>query len=158
MRPGSYLAAALLVTASLGAQEQEKKISKKELPAPVLAAFKKAYPKASIKGLNEEKKDGKTYFEIESKDGKLERDLLYLADGSVVEIEESVAVADLPAAVKGAVEAKYPKANMAKAEKVTKGTDVTYSVKVKTDKGKVTLDVDASGKILKEEKAGGKKK
>jgi len=157
MKLASSLATALLVAASLGAQEQEKKISKKELPAPVLEAFQKAYPKANIKGLNEEMKDGKTYFEIESKEGKMERDLLYLADGSVVEIEESVTVADLPAAVKGAVEAKYPKAKMAKAEKVTKGADISYSVKVKTGKGKATLNVDASGKILKEEKPGGKK-
>ena len=158
MRLASCLATALLLTVSLGAQEQEKKISKKELPAPVLEAFQKTYPKASIKGLAEEKKDGKTYFEIESKEGKMERDLLYLADGSVVEIEESVTVADLPGAVKDAVVAKYPKAKIAKVEKVTKGTDVSYSMKVKADNGKVTLDMDPSGKILKEEKAGGKKR
>ncbi len=149
---------ALLLTMTLGAQEQEKKLTKKELPAAVLSAFQKTYPKANIKGIAEEKKDGKTYFEIESIDGKISRDLLYLADGSVAEIEESMAVAELPEAVKTSVDAKYPKAKIAKAEKVIKGKDVSYSVGLKTEKGKVTLDMDASGKVLKEEKAAEKSK
>ena len=36
---------------------------------------------------------------------------------------------------------------------MTKGKDVSYSVGLKTGKGKVTLDMDASGKVIKEEKA-----
>jgi hypothetical protein len=93
------LLSALLLTMTLGAQDQEKKLTKKELPSAVLSAFQKSYPKASIKGIAEEKKEGKTYYEIESLDGKTSRDLLYLADGSVAEIEESMATADLPGAV-----------------------------------------------------------
>jgi hypothetical protein len=152
------LLSALLLTMTLGAQDQEKKLTKKELPSAVLSAFQKSYPKASIKGIAEEKKEGKTYYEIESLDGKTSRDLLYLADGSVAEIEESMATADLPGAVKTTVEAKFPKAKLAKAEKVTKGTEVSYSVVVKTPKGNVTLDVDTTGKVLKEEMPKGKVK
>lgn len=69
-----------------------------------------------------------------------------------------MATADLPGAVKTTVEAKFPKAKLAKAEKVTKGTEVSYSVVVKTPKGNVTLDVDTTGKVLKEEMPKGKVK
>lgn len=152
------LLSALAASSWLGAQEQERKISKKELPAPVLAAFQKAYPMATIKGLNEEKKEGKTYFEIESIDGKIERDLLYLADGSVAEIEESIETADLPPAVRAAVEAEYPKAKFGKAEKVTQGTSVHYDVKVRTHNGVFQVEASDSGKILKADKCEPKKK
>lgn len=148
----------LFLSLGLAAQEQEKKITKKELPAPVLAAFQKAYPKAAIKGINEEKKDGKTYFEIESKDGKVQRDLLYLADGSVAEIEESMEVADLPQAVKAAVEGKFPKSKIEEVEKVTQGASVHFSMKVKTAQGAYQVEADQTGKILKEEKLEHKKK
>lgn len=148
----------LILTMALGAKEQEKKLTRKELPAAVLSAFQKTYPKAHIKGIAEEKKDGKTYFEIESLDGKTERDLLYLADGSVAEIEESMAVADLPEAVKASLEANYPKAKLLEVEKVTKGSEVSYGLDLRSAKGRVTIDMDASGRILKEESPEGKKK
>lgn len=149
---------ALLLAATLGAQEQEKKLTKRELPAAVLSAFQKSYPKAGIKGIAEEKKEGKTYYEIESLDGKVSRDLLYNADGSVAEIEESMAVVNLPEAVKSSVEARFPKAEITKAEKVTKGAALSYSLALRTAKGKLGLELDAAGKILKEEKPEGKGK
>jgi len=58
----------------------------KILPAAVLDAFKTAYPKAVIKGTSKETEKGVTYYEIESVDGKLNRDLLYTADGKAAEI------------------------------------------------------------------------
>lgn len=148
----------LLLTATLGAQEQEKKLTKKELPSAVLSAFQKSYPKAGIKGIAEEKKEGKTYYEIESLDGKISRDLLYHADGSVAEIEETMNAADLPEAVKSSIDAKFPKAKIAKVEKVIKGTALSFSVTVKSAKEKVALDMDAAGQVLREEKLKGKEK
>ncbi len=150
------ICSALFLTLALGAQAQEKKLAKKDIPPPVLAAFQKAYPKAILKSVAEEKKDGKTTYEIESLDGKTGRDLHYLADGTVVEIEETIAIAEIPEAVKNAVTGKYPKGKIAKAEKVTKGSSVSYDIEIKTGKGMVSMDVDASGKVLKEEKGKGK--
>ncbi len=149
---------ALLLTLTLGAQEKEKKITKKEVPPAVLSAFQKSYPKATIKGIAEERKDGKIYYEIESLDGKTSRDLLYQADGSVAEIEEGMAFADLPEAIKTTVNSKYPKAKITEVEKVLKGTDVSYGVALKSAKGKVELSLDASGKVLQEKAPGTKKK
>jgi hypothetical protein len=128
----------------------EKKIAKKGLPAPVLAAFRKAYPKATIKGASIEVEEGKTYYEIESLDGKVKRDLLYLADGTVAEIEENVAPDDLPPPVKAAVIDKYPKGNIEKSEKVTRGAVVVYDVVVKSGKTTVEMSIDPTGKVTRE--------
>jgi len=137
---------------SLSAFTQEKKISKKDLPQAVLAAFEKAYPKATIKGLSQEVENGKTYYEIESIDGKTTRDLLYLSDGSVTEIEEGLSVAELPPPVKAALLKEYPKGKVVKAEKTTKGTTVTFEMKVSSGKTNAELVVDPSGKVVKNEK------
>ena len=149
---------ALFLTLAAGAQAQEKKLSKKDIPAPVLAAFHKAYPKATIRAAAEEKKDGKITFEIESLDGKTARDLQYEADGTVVEIEETIAITEIPEAAKAAVTGKHPKGKIVKAEKVTKGSEVSYDIEIKTRKGKVSMDMDASGKVLKESKEKDKEK
>jgi hypothetical protein len=135
----------------------ETKISKKNLPAAVLSAFEKAYPKAVIKGLAMEKEDGKTFYEIESVDGKLSRDILYLADGTVSEIEEGVAPVDLPAIVKAAVVKEHPKGKIVKSEKTMHGSEVTFELHVKSGKAAFEVVVAPDGKIIKNQKAGSAK-
>jgi hypothetical protein len=132
----------------------EKKITKKELPGEVLSAFQKAYPKATIKGLSKEEENGKTYYEIESLDGKTARDISYLADGKVAEIEEAVATSALPAAVKATVGKEYPKGKIVKSEKTTRESTVEYEIHVTVGKDKHELVVDPSGKVVKHEKEG----
>jgi len=138
------------------AEAGEKKIAQKDLPAPVLTAFQKAYPKATIKGASTEVEEGKTYYEIESLDGKVKRDLLYLSDGTIAEIEETVAAADLPKAVSAAVTGKYPKGKIEKSEKVTHGAVVAYEVVVKSGETTVEMSFNPEGKLLKESKDAGK--
>ena len=100
------------------------------LPAPILAAFKAAYPHAILKAAAEENEDGKVVWEVESTEGGLGRDLLYTPDGSVVEIEEEVKSAQLPAPVAAAVKAQYPAARIVKGERVTRGATVTYELQL----------------------------
>lgn len=146
------LCAVLSLLLVLTVVAQEKKISKKDVPATVIAAFEKAYPKATVKGCAMEVENGTTYYEIESIDGKTKRDLLYLPDGTVAEIEQGVAVADLPAAVRAAINKEYPKGKIEKAEKTTKGSAVTYEMKIVSGKSRVEFVVDPAGKIVKKEK------
>ena len=69
-----------------------------QLPAPVTAAFKKAYPSATIRGTAKETENGKTVYEVESVENGKARDFMYAADGAVLEIEEELNPADLPGA------------------------------------------------------------
>jgi len=112
-------------------QEATKAGTKVQLPAPVATAFKKAYPDAVINASSKETENGKTVYEIESVDKGLNRDLLYAADGTVLECEEQIKEADIPAPVMAALKQIYPKATITKAERTTKGPVLQYDLALK---------------------------
>lgn len=115
------------------------------LPAPILAAFKAAYPHATLEAAAEEKEHGKVVWEVESTDNGLGRDLIYAPDGSVVEIEEEVPSAQLPAPVTATVKAQYPAARIVKGEKVTRGATVSYELQL-TGAAKKSVALTPEGK------------
>jgi hypothetical protein len=100
--------------------------AKVELPAAVASAFKKAYPDAVINASSTETEDAKTIYEIESVDKGMNRDLLYAADGTVLECEEQIEEADVPAPVMAAMKKAYPQATITKVERTTKGKTLQY--------------------------------
>ena len=134
---------------SLSAAAQEQKVVAKDVPAAVIKAFKAAYPNATIRGYAKEKENGKLYYEIESLDGSTARDLLYNPDGTLAETEETIAASDLPAAAQQALQKQYPKAVVSKAEKTTAGEKITYEVSARQGKRRISMEFDASGKVLK---------
>ena len=151
--PMSFVICAAMLCAIVGVAG-EKKITRKDLPREVLSAFQKAYPKATIKGLSREEENGKTYYEIESLDGETGRDISYLADGKVAEIEETIATSPLPPEVKATMSKEYPKGRIVKAEKNVHDSTVEYEIHVAVGKHKHELVVDPAGKIVKHEKEG----
>jgi hypothetical protein len=141
---------AVLLFTAVGLFAEEVEIKTKDLPAAVLTAFKQAYPNAAIKGASKEEENGQIIYEIESKDGRQFRDLLYAADGKVLEVEEVVNFDQLPAAVQQAIKAKYPKAKIEKAGKAVKGSVVNFEVKLESGEEDVTMVLEADGKIKSE--------
>ena len=118
------------------------------LPPAVTAAFAKAYPKAAIDQWGAEQRDGQPVFEIESHEGTQKRDLLYTANGQLIEYEEAVTIAELPAAVRQAVSKAYPRATLQKAERVVRGDVIEYEVLIKGATIKEVV-LSAGGAILK---------
>jgi hypothetical protein len=119
------------------------KPAKNALPPAVEAAFKKAYPNATIKNVSKEKEDGVEQYEIESIDGGLSRDLNYKPDGTLISYEEQIAASAVPEAVVNAIKAKYPKATFSTTEKLFKDGTVTYEIGLKGAKvNEVTLTAD----------------
>lgn len=136
--------------AAAKAEESEMSVAKKDVPAPVLAAFAKAYPKATVKGYAKETEKGQTSYEVESMEGPLHRDVSYAADGKLLLVEESIELKDVPAAVQQALEKMYPKAKVNIAEKVMDGASVAYEFHVTTPQGKkAEVKFDAAGKEVK---------
>ena len=117
----------LSLYASLGFA-QERKIARNKVPAAVMKAFQTAYPHATIRGTNEEMKQGVAFYEIESKDGTTKRDLLYSADGALTELEEIIPLADAPEGVKNAIKSTYPNAKVKSVEKNVQGPVVHFEV------------------------------
>ena len=147
----------LATAAGAPSAKKEKKLDQKDLPAAVKAAFQKAYPNDSVSGAGKETKDSVVYYEIESKSGATDRSILYLSDGTVSEIEEGIAVSALPVAVSAGIAKHSPKGKIEKAERVTRGANVEYEVKIVAGKGKTELVLDSAGTVLKTERASGKK-
>lgn len=135
-------------------EEEEKEEAKpaavdlKILPPAVLNAFQAAYPHAVIKGASKETEKGVTYYEVESVDGKMNRDLLYTADGKAVEIEEAVAPGSLPAAVTQALARAYPGYKILKAEDLVKGSQKYFELQIQVKDKKIGVTIDPTGKIL----------
>ncbi len=125
----------------------EKKIERKDVPSAVTAAFAKAYPKATIRGYSAEKEGGKLFYEVESVEGKMSRDVLFSPNGSVVEVEESIAPTALPKDAQNMLREKHPKATIRKAERVTRGKTVEYEVSVMEGKKKLSFVFDSTGKL-----------
>lgn len=149
---GLFVVMSLCLAFVIGTQAShggEKKISRKQIPAAVLKTFESAYPNAKIKGQSVETEKGVKYYEIESTEGTMNRDLLYTADGKVTEIEESMDLKALPADMKSALEKKYPKGKILKVEKVTLDTAVAYEAHVKVGKKTVEVKFNGAMKVIK---------
>jgi hypothetical protein len=87
----------LLVFVACGwGKAKEKKLSTNDLPKAVLVSFQKSYPAAKIKSASTETARKVAYFEIESVDGVMHRDIRCTADGTVAEIERSTVLTDAP--------------------------------------------------------------
>ncbi len=128
---------------------QAKAVDLKILPPAVLQAFKTSYPNAVITGASKETEKGVTLYEVESIDGKLNRDLLYTADGKATEIEESIAPENLPAPVIQTLAKEYPGAKVLKAEILTKDGTKVFELSLQVKDKKMEVTIDPQGKIAK---------
>ena len=110
------------------------KPSKVVLPAAVEAAFKKAYPNATIKNVMKEKLKGKDVYEVESIDSGKPRDITYYPDGVIAVLEDTITVAEVPAAVVAAIKKDHPKATVTRYEKVIEDGVTKYKISLKGGK------------------------
>jgi len=134
---------------SLLAQEQEKKIKRSELPPAVEKAVVANMQGATIRGFNQEKENGQTYYEAELLVNGHSKDILMDKDGAVVEVEEQVDFASLPAEVQSGLQANAGTGKLGKVESITKhGKLVAYEAKVTTNGKRSEIQVSSDGKPL----------
>ena len=144
------VALALAASARLAAQERHPDAQKRaeaaeaehtipgtRVPAVVRDAFRHAYPTAHATKYSTEVENGKTVYEVESRDGDVHRDLLISAEGTILEVETQVALADLPPPVRTAATANG--AHVTRAEQVVAGHDTTYEFKIQGRRGELKL-------------------
>lgn len=68
--------------------ETETEITAKDLPEKVASAFKAAYPKAKIKGVEKVETPKISFYEIEYKKGLKKREAFFDKDGNVLENDD----------------------------------------------------------------------
>ena len=139
-------ALAVFLAGATSVPTQEREISCDKVPGPVRAAFERAYPEAAIKGCAEEVEEGKTVYEIESVEGGTGRAVLFHADGTLIVVEETVAVGNVPEPVQQAVHKRYPDGVITLAEKVMRDATVLYEFRVKDGDSFEEIVFDGSGK------------
>lgn len=143
------LAWAVMLAATAPAWGQEKRIPRADLPPAVDSAVAALAPGAAIRGFAEEREDGRTYYEVELLVRGHRKDVLMDASGTVVEVEEQVALDSLPAAVRAALAAQARPGRIAKVETLTKrGRLVAYEAQVVTAGKRREIQVGPDGKPL----------
>jgi hypothetical protein len=133
-------------------QAQEKKIKRADLPAAVEKTVAEQSKGATIKGFATEVEDGKKIYEAEMTVNGHGKDISMDEKGNIIEIEEEVAIASLPPAVKEGLIKAAGKGTIEKVESLTKkGKIVAYEAAVKTGTKKSEVQVGPDGKKLDHE-------
>ncbi len=132
---------------------QEKKIKRSDLPPAVEKTVAAQSAGATIREFSTEKENGQTLYEVEMTVNGHSKDISMTADGSIVEIEEQVAMDSLSPEVKAGLQAKADKGKILKVESLTKkGKLLAYEAKVETNGKKSEIQVGPDGKPLDHEK------
>jgi hypothetical protein len=133
-------------------QEQEKKIQRSDLPPAVEKTVVEQSKGATIKGFSQEVENAQTFYEAELMVNGHRKDVLMDANGSVVEVEESVSMESLPSAVRTSLQAKAGDGKIVKVESLTKkGQLVAYEAKVMSNGKKSEIQIGPDGKSLDHE-------
>ncbi|HEU4437146.1 MAG TPA: hypothetical protein VFR89_06745 [candidate division Zixibacteria bacterium] len=125
-----------------------KRLNKDAVPCVVHTDFNSAYPGAKVKGYSQVDIDGRTYYQMESRDGRTPRYIIYREDGSIFETREVVKVKSMPANVWHAVSRDYPRNTMNWGERVTRGSVVRYNVIVRDGSKRTHMWLDNTGNFL----------
>jgi hypothetical protein len=134
------------------ASAQEKKIKRSDLPPAVEKTVAEQSKGATIRGFSTEQEKGQTLYEVEMTVSGHSKDVSMTADGTIVEVEEQVAMDSLSAEVKAGLQAKAGAGKILKVESLTKkGTLVAYEAQVERNGKKSEVQDGPDGKPLDHE-------
>jgi hypothetical protein len=130
----------------------EKKIQRTDLPPAVEKTVVEESQGARIRGFNRETENGAAYYEVELIVDGHSKDVLMDKDGKVVEVEEQVAITELPSAVRDGLQAKAGKGRLTKIESIRKHDRlVAYEAQVLNGAKHLEVQVGPDGKPLDHE-------
>jgi len=150
MRIIALLSAAAALSTAVAA---EKKVKMEDLPAAVRQSAQEQLkaPNTVLGGISAETEKGKTFYELETKVSGRSRDLLLDSAGKVVEIEEEVDLAKIPAPARAAIQKKAGKASITMVESLTKSAGVeAFEAHIKKGARDVEYAVTPEGKPYKD--------
>src|SRR6202163_1065885 len=112
-RFAGYGFAALLLAGSAVA---ESKVKVENLPPAVQKTVKEQTQDAKLVGLSKEKEGGKTVYELETLVNGKSRDLMIDSAGTILSVEDEVALDSIPEAAKKAIQEKVAAGKITKVE------------------------------------------
>ncbi|HEV3166824.1 MAG TPA: hypothetical protein VGZ22_22545 [Isosphaeraceae bacterium] len=96
-----------------------------KLPDPVKKTFRAQFPKAEIEKLDVDKENGVTVYDLEFKDGEVEKEADIAADGTMLEFTIVIAAKDVPAAAMKPIRNAAAGATMGRIERI----EISYETK-----------------------------
>lgn len=130
----------------------EKKIPRSALPPAVEKTVQVQAEGAQIKGISSETEDGVFQYEIEMTVNGHGKDVAIAKDGTLLEVEEEVAMKTLPTVVQTALAAKAGAAKITKVESLTKKNKlVAYEAATLRGTKKGEIQVGPNGEKLARE-------
>jgi len=140
--------AAVLTIAMQQEPEQEQRVTRRDLPAAIVQTVDAQARGATIRGFSKEKERGQTFYEVELRVNGHSRDILMDTTGAVVEVEEQVDIATLPAPVRAGLIAAAGSGKLRSVESVTRGRQTAYEGHVNTNGKWSEIQVGPDGKPL----------
>jgi uncharacterized membrane protein YkoI len=134
---------------TLTAFAAETAVKMKDLPPAVQKTVAEQTKGAQIKGISKEVEKGKTTYEVETMLNGKSRDLTFDAAGTLVSVEEAVALDTIPAAAKASIEKLAVGGKIKSVESVTKGQTVSYEAVIVKGLEKSEVVVAANGSVQK---------
>jgi uncharacterized membrane protein YkoI len=148
----SLLSFFILVTSNALSQDYEKRVKMKDLPKPVQRTVLEQSKGATLRALSKEVEKGKTFYEAELRVNGHNKDLLIDPTGAVVEVEEEVPLASVPAAVRATIAQNAGRGRIVNVESVTRNSSVVaYEAHIKAGRW-AEIKVAADGKLITKEK------
>lgn len=124
--------------------DDEETIAFADAPAAVQKAVEAYFGQGKVQRLEVEKENGVLVYEAEIKIDGVEHSIEVSADGELLEVEHDVAPDALPAAVRAALDKKFPGAAIDEAEAIQK---FYYEVEIIVDGKKKEVTISPTGKI-----------
>jgi len=165
MLAGAVLLLAIMVLAPQAVYAKEEAAAKVELPDAVVAAVNAAFPNAKIEKVKLEDENGVKVYEVELEQGETEIEIEIAPDGTIIEIETEIKMADVPEAAAKAIQAAAEGAKIEEVKKVEKRAEIkkvesgtaivalatpiiTYEAELETGDQEGEIEVAADGAVV----------
>jgi uncharacterized membrane protein YkoI len=124
----------------------EGKVTLESLPAAVQRAVRAQIEGGTLLGVTEERQDGVTVYEVETKVRGRRRDMILDGQGRVLVLEEETGLHQIPASARSAIQKAAGAAKLTLVEKVTRGDKTYYEAHISKGSTVSEVKVDADGK------------
>lgn len=150
MKRSELIVCALVILASPATlYAQEKRITRKDLPAAVEKTVREQSDGATIKGFSTEVENGKKVYEVQMTVNGHGRDVSIDEQGHLLDVEDEVVFASLPVEIQAGLKKAAGTATLGKIEALTKGGKLVAYESVVTSGGKHhEIQVGPDGKRL----------
>lgn len=136
-------AALFLMVGSVTAQD----LSQGQVPSVILNNFKKAFPKAS--DVEWEMKGDLYNVEFET-GSSTDHEVWYNSEGTLTKHKEDISRKELPNAVTQKIKQEFKGYRLSEVKRITAGSDVVYTMELKSLSKEWEISIDSTGKILRQ--------